>query len=253
MGEAKHIPDTRKQLVLAYAGLAYLAFSIGFGWLIVFLMGVGPWPGVDAHQERDPLGVALLVDVGLLLVFALQHSIMARPRFKAWFTRRLPPAAERATFTLASSLALGLLCWQWRPVDTMVWDVEMPALRVGLIGLSLLAWAGAGLTTFIHDHFEFYGLRQAWDHLRGLSRPPTPLREVSAYRYVRHPMMSAILVALWSAPTMSVGHLILVLGLSAYLVIGLVFEERGLRRVFGDAYADYQRRVPMLIPRLWPR
>jgi protein-S-isoprenylcysteine O-methyltransferase Ste14 len=241
-----------KVLLLGYAGLAYLAFVVSFVWLVGFLLGLGPTRGVD-EPAIAPLGQAVLIDVALLLGFAVQHSIMARAWFKELHARVLPEAAERASFVLASALAVMLLSWQWQPIAGQLWAIEAVPLRVGLTALSVLAWVAAGLTTFIHDHLEFFGLRQAWDHLRGLKTPAQPMRELSAYRYVRHPMMTLILLGLWLTPTMTLGHLLVVLGLTAYVVIGLRFEERALRRAFGPSYADYQRRVPMLIPRLWPR
>jgi len=238
--------------VLAYAFVAYAAFLGSFAYAILFVSGVV----VPKHIDNGPLApapVALAIDVALLLLFAVQHSGMARPGFKRWWTRLMPPVAERSTYVLASSAVLALVLWQWRPLPGIVWDVADPNARIALHALAALGWALLVYSTFLINHFDLFGLRQAWFHARGRRwRLETPFVVRALYRVVRHPLMLGFLVAFWAAPTMSQGHLLFTVACTGYIVVAVKFlEERDLVAEFGDLYRDYQRRVPMFLP--WPR
>lgn len=233
-------------------GYSLLAYSVGLVVLSAFVLFVGAWDFLPWHidsGEPVPLSMGVALNLGLLLLFGLQHSIMARPRFKYWLARRLPEAAERSTFVLLSALAIGLICLLWQPLGVTVWQVEQPLGRTLLIGGYLVGWSVAVWSTFVIDHFELFGLRQAWRELRNQPVPEPVFREVSLYRRVRHPMQLGVLIGLWSAPIMSLSHLMLALGMTVYVLIGLYYEERDLVRELGGDYVDYRQRVPQLIPR----
>jgi methanethiol S-methyltransferase len=234
---------------LVYATVCYALFLLVFLYAIGFVAGVGVPKGID-DGPHGALLPSLLIDAGLLLLFAAQHSVMARPAFKRWWTRFVPPVAERSTFVLASSLALALLFWQWRPLPAPAWDIDPPWLRGALHALSASGWLLVLSSTFLINHFELFGLRQAWRH----GRPPLETLFVTRafYRIVRHPLMLGFLVAFWAAPTMSTGHLLFALATTGYILFAVkCLEERDLVALYGDTYRDYQRRVPMLLP--WPR
>lgn len=228
-----------------------LAYAIGLGVLSGFVLFVGAWDFLPRHVDSGtapPLVQGLLTDIGLLSLFGLQHSIMARPGFKRALTRLLPAAAERSTYVLLSALMIALVCAFWQPLPGMAWQVEQPLARGLLIGGYVCGWGMAVWSTFMVDHFELFGLHQAWRHLRGRPVPAPAFREASLYRVVRHPMQLGVLIGLWSTPTMSLGHLLLALGMTLYVLIGLRYEERDLLAELGDDYADYKRRVPQLLP-----
>ena len=232
-------------------GYSLLGYVLGLGVLTGFVLWVAPWALLPWHIDAGapaPLAQALAADAGLLLLFGLQHSLMARPGFKRRLAARLPAAAGRSTYVWLSALAIGLICAFWQPVDGMAWSLRGTAagwlLSAGFVfGWGLSVWA-----TFVIDHFELFGLRQAWRHLRGEQEPRPVFRERSLYRYVRHPMQLGVLIGLWSTPQMSLSHLLLALGMTVYVLIGLYFEERDLLRELGPDYADYRRRVPQLLP-----
>lgn len=236
-------------IALLYSSACYALF------LAVFLYAIGFVAGIAVPKDIDdgtvgPALVALLVNAGLLLLFALQHSVMARPGFKRAWTRIVPPVAERSTFVLATCIALVLLFWLWRPLPAMVWQAESPALRGLLNTLQAAGWLLVLASTFLINHFELFGLTQAWRH----GRPPleTPFVTRAFYRIVRHPIMLGFLVAFWSAPDMSQGRLLFALATTGYILVAVKFlEERDLIALYGDTYREYQRRVPMLLP--WPK
>ncbi|MBF0561676.1 MAG: isoprenylcysteine carboxylmethyltransferase family protein [Alphaproteobacteria bacterium] len=190
------------------------------------------------------------VDIVLLVLFGLQHSVMARPRFKAWMTRLIPPPIERSTYVLISSVALALVMWQWRPIPVVVWRLESIPAQTVLYGLFALGWITTFYATFLTDHNELFGLRQVYDWLHDRPRPPAKFQAASLYRFVRHPIMSGQLVAFWAAPTMTAGHLLFSSVMSAYILIGIHFEERDLGAALGDDYQQYRSRTPKLIPRI---
>jgi protein-S-isoprenylcysteine O-methyltransferase Ste14 len=193
------------------------------------------------------LGASVAIDLGLLALFAVQHSVMARPAFKRWWTRIVPTAVERSTYVLASSVALLLLFWQWRPLGGVVWDVDAPIGRAVLHAGFVFGWLLVLATTFLINHFDLFGLRQVWLHLRG--RPYTPLHFTmpGPYKLVRHPLYVGWLFAFWSTPTMTATHLLFAVATTAYILIAIRFEERDLLAVHPE-YARYQERVPMLVP-----
>ena len=221
----------------AFAVLAYLAFLASFLYFAGFVTGLLPGRAPAALVE------ALAIDCGLIAFFGVTHSVMARPGFKRWWLSVVPAAAERSVFVLVASAQLALLVWQWRPVAAPVlWAVPAALVPVAS-GLQLAGFGLALGSSFLIDHFELFGLRQVF-----APRPPGPLRTPSLYRAVRHPLYLGILVALWFAPQMSAGRLVLAAGLSVYVIAGTLLEERDLVRLFGDAYRRYQRQVPMLLP-----
>jgi methanethiol S-methyltransferase len=236
----------KRAAIFVYGVLSYLLF---FG---VFLYAIGFVGNVLVPTSLDgpagPLATGLLVDLGLLGLFAVQHSVMARPAFKRWWTQRVPVAAERSTYVLLSSLALILVFWQWRPLGGVVWDVEAPALRVGLVALCAAGWGIVLTTTFLINHFDLFGLRQVWLHLRGREYTPLRFGTPVLYRYVRHPLYVGWLLAFWATPTMSAAHLVFAGMTTAYILVAIRFEERDLVAAHPE-YAEYRRRVPMLIPR----
>jgi methanethiol S-methyltransferase len=233
--------------VLAYGIVAYLAFLAVFLYLAGFLSGMAVPKTIDSG-EPGPLGTAVLVNTLLVGLFGLQHAVMARPWFKAHWTKIVPEPIERSTFVLAASAVLALMFWQWRPLPEVLWQAESAWLRLALLGLFA---SGAGIvlyTSFLTNHFELFGLRQVWLYFRG--RPYTPLSFTtrSMYRYVRHPMMIGMLLIAWMTPVMTVGHLLFAVLITAYVFAGTRLEERTLVQVLGDDYRRYQASTPMLIP-----
>jgi protein-S-isoprenylcysteine O-methyltransferase Ste14 len=226
----------------AYSAVAYAAFLAAALWGVLFLAGRGPLRTVDSA----PAGAAVLVDLGLWLVFGLQHSVLARAGAKRWLARIAPARLGRSTYVLTTSLALGLLFWQWRALPSTVWEVHtQPWVAVLWTGYAA-GWATAVAATFMIDHGEFLGLRQG-----GLLSGRPPAASVSRrwlYAWVRHPMMVGLLVAFWATPVMTAGHLLFALAATAYIALGVHFEERDLRRHLGTGYDDYAREVPRFVP-----
>lgn len=233
-------------LALAYGIAAYLGFLAVFVLLGGFLVDVGPLAGIDDRPSSVPAAVA--VDIALLALFGVSHSTMARPWFKRWWTRVIPPVIERSTYVLVTVLVFVLLAWQWRSIPTTVWQVDDPIARAVIFGVAGLGVALLVVSTFLTDHFDLFGLRQVWLHARGQPYTPVPFQERGLYRHVRHPMMVGILLWFWAAPTMSAGHLLFTAGMTAYVFIGVALEERGLSRALGDDYRAYRARVPAFLP-----
>jgi methanethiol S-methyltransferase len=231
----------------AYGSLSYVIFLGTFLYAIGFIGNFGVPRTLDGNPST-PLGVALAIDVGLLALFAVQHSVMARKWFKDWWTSMVPKTLERSTYVLFSSLALILLFWQWRPLGGVVWSIEDPIGRIVLYGLFAFGWALVLVSTFLINHFDLFGLRQVWLNLLG--RPYTTLRfgTPGPYRLVRHPLYVGWLFAFWSTPRMTFAHLLFTIATTAYILIAIQFEERDLSREHGDSYEAYRRSVPMLIP-----
>jgi len=191
---------------------------------------------------------ALLVNVLLLGLFALQHSVMARRGFKRWWTRLVPQSVERSTYVLISSLLLLLLFWRWQPILGVVWHVEN---RVGVVALAALFWLGWAVvlySSFAIDHSDLFGLRQVWLRLRGIDYVPVPFGQPLLYRIVRHPLLLGFLIAFWSTPTMTQGHLLFSVATTGYMLVGIFFEERDLMASHGETYVLYRREVRMLLP-----
>jgi protein-S-isoprenylcysteine O-methyltransferase Ste14 len=231
-----------------YGVISYLAFLAAFTYAIGFVGNVLVPKGIDT-PPHGPLPEALLVDLALLGLFALQHSVMARRGFKQWWTRIVPEPVERSTFVLASSVVLGLLLWKWRPIDGWLWTVQDPIGRLLLQMLFWFGWLIALSSTFMINHFDLFGLRQVYLRLKGAPYRPLPFVKVALYRVVRHPLMLGILIAFWATPQMSYGHLLFSLAMTGYIFLGIWLEERDLRRLHGEAYEQYRREAGMLLPR----
>lgn len=240
-------------LYLLFGGLAYLIFLLTFLYLIAF---VGDLPLVPRTVDRGPVsGVAAAVVVDLLLIalFGLQHSVMARPGFKHAWTKIAPAPIERSLFVLFASLALIVLFVFWRPIPTPVWTVANPIAADGLWALFALGWLIVLLSTFLISHFELFGLQQVYLHLRGRQAAAPKFRQPFFYKLVRHPIYSGFFLAFWATPAMTIGHGVLALGLCAYMLIAIRYEERDLVTAFGDDYVAYRRTAGMLTPRLGRR
>jgi protein-S-isoprenylcysteine O-methyltransferase Ste14 len=228
-----------------------LVFLLSFLYAICFVADVLVPRTID-HGPAAPAATALVINMLLLGLFAVQHSVMARPGFKRWLTGWLPEPMERSTYVLVSSLVLLLLFWQWRPLAAVIWDVPAPWAYWLLYALSALGWLIVLTGTFAIDHFDLFGLRQAWYGAWGREVQPARFVERYYYRLIRHPLMLGFIIAFWATPRMSAGHLLFALATTGYILVAVKFlEERDLVAAHGDAYRDYQRRVPMLCP--WPR
>ena len=237
----------RRSGVIAYAIVAYVAFVAVVLWAIAFLANVDLVHTVDGRRGGSAWA-AVPVDAALLLLFAVQHSVMARARFKRWLATVLPPAAERSTYVLAASVLLGLLFGQWRPIPTTVWRVGEPLAATTLWTVYAIGALVAVGATFMVDHLDFSGLRQAWwPSRRGPYEPPS-FTDRWLYAWVRHPMMLGLLIVFWATPRMSLGHVLFAAAGSAYIAVGVRFEERDLRRQLGDDYIEYARRIPAVVP-----
>lgn len=236
-------------LILAYGLLSYAVFFLTFLYALGFV-GNFAVPRTMDSPALVPLGNALLVNLGLLGLFAVQHSVMARPAFKHWLTRIIPEPAERSTYVLMSSLALIVLFWFWQPMGGLVWDVQHPVGRAVLYGLYGFGWLVVLVTTFLINHFDLFGLRQVWLHFRGRPYTQLPLRAPGPYRLVRHPLYVGWLFAFWATPSMSVAHLVFAVMTTLYILVAIRFEERDLVDAL-PGYAEYRERVPMLVPRLF--
>jgi len=236
----------KRLLFLVYGLLSYAVFFGTFLYAIGFIGNLLVPRSIDSAPTTD-LGTALAIDVALLALFALQHSVMARPAFKRWWTRFVPVAIERSTYTLLSSLALLLLFWQWRPIGAVVWHVEDELGRALLYAGFAFGWALLLVSTFLINHFDLFGLRQVWLYFRGRPYTDLPFRTPALYKLVRHPLYVGWLFAFWCAPTMTAAHLLFAVLTTAYILIAIRFEERDLVHAFPE-YASYRERVPMLIP-----
>ncbi|MET0987221.1 MAG: methanethiol S-methyltransferase, partial [Steroidobacteraceae bacterium] len=228
----------KRATVLLYGVLCYAVFLMTFLYAIGFLGNFVVPSSIDAAPTVG-LGEALAIDIGLLALFALQHSVMARPAFKRWWTRFVPSVAERSTYTLFSSVALLLLFWQWRPIGTVIWSVDDDLTRGLLYGCFAFGWLTVLATTFLINHFDLFGLRQVWLYFRGRPYTEIPFRTPSLYKIVRHPLYVGWLFAFWCAPVMTAAHLLFAILTTAYILIAIQFEERDLVRAFPE-YAAYR-------------
>jgi methanethiol S-methyltransferase len=235
----------------AYGLMCHLLFLGVYAWLAAFFAGLRLLPKTVDGPVSLPLLPALAVNAALVLVFGLQHSVMARPWFKRYWTRVIPEPIERSTYVLLSNVALAALMILWQPIDTVVWEVPAGPARWGMWALFAAGWLMVPLVTFMINHFDLFGVRQVWLYLRGQEYTSLPFRTPMLYNKMRHPLYVGWTMAFWAIPMMTVGHLLLAALLTGYMLAAVVFEERDLVAHFGQAYEDYRRRVPMFLPRLW--
>jgi protein-S-isoprenylcysteine O-methyltransferase Ste14 len=230
-----------------YSVCSYLAFLAVYVYFVLFSDGIVVPKSVDTGQPTATV-VALAINVSLLVLFGLQHSVMARAGFKRALTRLVPAHLERATFVLTSSVVLAALMWLWQPLPGVLWSVESAPAIAMLCVLNAIGWVGVPVCSFMIDHFDLFGIKQPLQRLRKSSAKRTGFVTPLLYKYVRHPMMTCFLLAFWATPEMSLGHLTLSLGMSVYILVGVHFEERALRRELGADYARYQETTPMFVP-----
>jgi protein-S-isoprenylcysteine O-methyltransferase Ste14 len=236
-----------KIVTFLYGLVAYVTFLGAFVYAIAFVTGL-PVPKTIDIGQGAPLIEALVVNVLLLSLFALQHSIMARQGFKRWWARFVPSAIERSTYVLLASLALILLMWQWRPITNVVWQIADPNLALGVQALSFVGWGIVLLSTFLINHFELFGLQQVIMNFANRSAGEPRFKSPMLYKFVRHPIYLGFIIAFCAAPTMTLGHLLFAAVTTAYIFVGIALEERDLTSLFGDEYRRYRDRVGMLIP-----
>jgi len=237
----------KKSLFLFYGIISYLAFFCTFLYAIGFVGNFIVPKTIDSVPQA-PLLQAILVNASLLLLFALQHSIMARPAFKSWWTKFIPHALERSTYVLLASLCLILMMWQWQPIGGIVWSIENEVIRTILFVTNLTGWLIVLISTFLINHFDLFGLRQTWSYFQGKTYVQLPFRLPLFYKYVRHPLYLGFLIAFWSASTMTVAHLLFAILTTGYILTAIQFEEKDLIRQFGEKYREYRKWAPMLIP-----
>jgi methanethiol S-methyltransferase len=254
----------RKLLILAFGVASYALFFLTFLYLIAFvgnLQATGLAEALPALRDWVPRSIdvgpagtawplALAIDLGLIALFGLQHSAMARTGFKAWLTRRVPASAERSVYVLAASAALVFLFWQWRPLpQPVLWSVSSGGAAALAMGVFLGGFVLVLVATFLINHFNLFGLQQVWLQFRGRAQQELAFRTPLLYRLVRHPIYLGFLLAFWATPRMTLGHLVFALGMSGYILMGARFEERDLERVYGERYRRYSAQVPRFFPR----
>jgi len=235
--------------VLGFSVICYAVFLATFLYLIAFVGNLPPAPRTVDVGPDAPIGVAIAIDFALIALFALQHSVMARPGFKRMWTRLVPEPLERSVYVLSASAMLILLFLAWRPINGIVWDLGGTPLALPLWLLFGAGWLIVLVSTFLINHFELFGLQQAWLNLRGRKPAEPQLRQPLFYRWVAHPLYSGFFLAFWATPRMSLGHLLLASGMSMFMLVAIQLEERDLTRFFGEAYRQYRSRVGMLTPR----
>ena len=237
----------RRFIAFLYGLVAYATSFVTLLYAIGFVTGIGVPKTIDSGATA-PLGESVIVNLLLMSLFAIQHSVMARPQFKRWWTKIVSPAIERSTYVLAASLSLLLLFWQWRPLPTVIWQVSDANAAMALTVLELLGWVIVFSSTFLINHFELFGLHQVVNNLVGKPMPPVHFKTPLFYKLVRHPIYLGLIIAFWAAPVMTAGHLLFAVVTTAYIFVGISLEERDLISVFGDEYLRYRRRVAMIVP-----
>jgi len=236
-----------KLVAFVYGIVSYVLGSAAMVYLICFVDNIVVPKTIDT-MPRDASVAAVLIDLLLVALFAFQHSLMARPWFKARWTRIVPQHVERSTYVLATALVLALLFWQWQPIAGVVWNVENPLGKGLLQALFWSGWVILFASTFMINHFDLFGLRQVTLRLKNQPYQPVPFVEVALYRFVRHPIMLGLLIGFWATPSMSAGHLLLAAATTVYIFIGIYLEERDTRQALGETYERYRRRTSMIVP-----
>jgi protein-S-isoprenylcysteine O-methyltransferase Ste14 len=234
-------------IAFLYGVVSYFVFFGTILYAIGFVTGLVVPKTIDTGMTV-PLTEALIVNVLLMSLFAIQHSVMARPKFKEWWTQYVPKSVERSTYVLLASLVLVLLFWQWRPIPAVVWQIADPQTATALLGLSLVGWVLVFASTFMINHFELFGLHQVANNLAGRPMPEVRFKTPVLYKVVRHPIYLGFIIAFWVAPTMTAGHLLFAAVTTAYIFVGTLLEEHDLIELFGDEYRRYKQNVSMLIP-----
>jgi methanethiol S-methyltransferase len=238
-----------KAMITLYGIVCYLVFFPTFCYFIAFTGGILVPKTVDTGVDT-PLAEAVLINIGLIMLFGLQHSIMARQRFKQHIAKVIPTSMERSTFVLVSALLLALIAWQWRPITVTIWEAKTQAGQIAMYTLYALGWSILLLSTFLIDHFELFGLKQVFKQFRESTLANPRFRTPWFYKMARHPMMTGFFIGLWATPHMTMGHLILATGFTIYILIGVHYEEKDLIKTFGEKYIAYKKEIPKFIPGL---
>ena len=236
-----------KLVAFLYGIIAYLIFAVVIVYSLGFVTGLVVPKTIDSGSA-GPLVESIVVNIVLMTIFALQHSIMARPQFKKWWTKIVPKSVERSTYVLLASLALALVFWQWRPIPGVVWEVKEPTIAAFLLYLGVFGWVLVFLSTFMINHFELFGLHQVANNLAGKPMPPMKFATPMLYNVVRHPIYLGFIIFVWATPVMTAGHLLFAAVVTAYIFVGIALEEHDLIAVFGDEYRRYRQRVAMIVP-----
>ena len=239
-----------KIFFVVYGIMCYLVSLVTLLWAVAF---VGDLVPPELRANAMPLPQALLIDLGLISLFGVQHSVMARAGFKRWWIRIVPQPIERSTYVWISNVLVVLLMWLWQPIGVPVWDVQQPIARAALSSLFAIGWFLVPVASLMINHFDLFGTRQVWLHLRRREYRPLEFRTPMLYGKVRHPLYVGWLIAFWATPTMTLGHLVFAAAMTGYILIAVRYEERDLLREYGTKYTDYRRRVPGFVPRLGSR